>query len=53
MSTATSRPLTSLGELASKRQHSTDVDTPCKIDVEKLNFYYGDKRALQDISIRI
>ena len=53
MSTATSRPLTSLAELASKRQHSTDVDTPCKIDVEKLNFYYGDKRALQDISIRI
>jgi phosphate transport system ATP-binding protein len=53
MSTATSRPLSSLGELASKRQDSTDIDTPCKIDVEKLDFYYGEKRALQEISIRI
>jgi phosphate transport system ATP-binding protein len=53
MSTATSRPLASLGELASKRHNTTDANVPCKIDVEKLNFYYGDKRALQDISIRI
>jgi len=53
MSTATPRQMTSLGELASKRQDSTDANTPAKIDVEKLNFYYGDKRALQDISIRI
>ena len=53
MSTATSRPLSSLGELASNRRDSTETNAPCKIDVEKLNFYYGDKRALQDISIRI
>jgi phosphate transport system ATP-binding protein len=53
MSTATSRPLPSLGELASNREDSTDADVPCKIDVETLNFYYGEKRALQDISIRI
>src|SRR5688572_15000968 len=53
MSTATSRPLASLGALTSNRQDSTDVNTPCKIDVENLNFYYGEKRALQDIAIRI
>ena len=53
MSTATSRPLPSLGELASNRKDSTDSNAACKIDVEKLNFYYGEKRALQDISIRI
>ena len=53
MSTAASRPLSSLGELASNRQDSTETNAPCKINVEKLNFYYGDKRALQDISIRI
>jgi phosphate transport system ATP-binding protein len=53
VSTATSRPLPSLGELASKRQETTDVNAPCKIEVDTLNFFYGDKRALQDISIRI
>jgi phosphate transport system ATP-binding protein len=53
MSTATSRPLARLGDLTSNRQDSTDTNVPPKIDVEKLDFYYGDKRALQDISIRI
>jgi phosphate transport system ATP-binding protein len=27
--------------------------TPLKIDVERLNFYYGPKRALEDITIRM
>ena len=53
MSTATSRPLSSLGELASKRHDDTDLNAACKIEVDALNFYYGEKRALQDISIRI
>jgi phosphate transport system ATP-binding protein len=53
MSTATSRPLARLGDLTSNRQDSTDTNVPPKIDVEKLDFYYGDKRALQEISIRI
>jgi phosphate transport system ATP-binding protein len=53
MSTA-ARPLASLGELASaSRRDSTDPDAPCKIEVDGLNFYYGSKRALQDISIKI
>ena len=53
MSTATPRPLSSLGELASGRQDTSDANAPCKIEVEGLNFYYSEKRALQDISIRI
>jgi phosphate transport system ATP-binding protein len=28
-------------------------DRPVKIDVEQLNFYYGDKRALHDISVKL
>ena len=53
MSTAPPRPLASLGALASGRRDTTDANAPCKIEVDALNFYYGDKRALQDISIRI
>jgi phosphate transport system ATP-binding protein len=29
------------------------VEMPVKIDVERLNFFYGPKRALEDISIKI
>jgi phosphate transport system ATP-binding protein len=32
---------------------SPDVEHPVKIDVEHLNFFYGQKRALQDISIQL
>jgi phosphate transport system ATP-binding protein len=53
MSTAPPRPLASLGTLASGRQDTSDANAPCKIEVDRLNFFYGDKRALQDISIRI
>ncbi len=53
MSAAPPRSLSSLGELASGRKDTSDANAPCKIEVDKLNFYYGDKRALQDISIRI
>ena len=42
MSTATSRPLSSLGELASNRQDATDLNSACKIEVDSLNFYYGE-----------
>jgi phosphate transport system ATP-binding protein len=42
----------SLGELA--RREPGDGNTgPCKIEADKLNFYYGEKRALQDISVKI
>ena len=52
MSTA-SRPLSSLGELATTRKTAEGPEGPSKINVESMNFYYGEKRALQDISIRI
>ena len=52
MSTA-SRPLSSLGELATARKTAEGPEAPSKIHVESMNFYYGEKRALQDISIRI
>ena len=52
MSTA-SRPLSSLGELAATRKTVEGPDAPSKIHVDSMNFYYGEKRALQDISIRI
>ncbi len=40
----------------SARTHAGGVpaaDTPIKIDVDTLNFYYGDKRALHEISIKL
>ena len=52
MSTA-SRPLASLGELAATRKTAEGPDAPSKIHVDGMNFYYGETRALQDISIRI
>jgi phosphate transport system ATP-binding protein len=49
-----SRSLASLGELATTRKTAADgPDAPSKIRVDSMNFYYGEKRALQDISIRI
>jgi phosphate transport system ATP-binding protein len=43
----------SLGELASRRQPAPATSGPCKIEARGLSFYYGDARALQDISIAI
>jgi phosphate transport system ATP-binding protein len=48
-----SRSLSSLGELATARKTAEGPEAPSKIHVESMNFYYGEKRALQDISIRI
>ena len=52
MSTA-SRPLASLGDLAQTRKTVDGPEAPSKIHVDSMNFYYGEKRALQEISIRI
>ena len=45
----------SLAGVASSRpgQQSAPLNTPIKIDVEGLNFYYGTKRALDGITIQI
>jgi phosphate transport system ATP-binding protein len=53
VSTATRRTPKSLGELASQREPATPTPGPCKIEADRLNFYYGDKRALHDISLQI
>jgi len=43
----------SLSELASRREASGPAAGPCKIEADRLNFFYGDTRALQDISLQI
>jgi len=44
----------SLGELASQREPPAPTPgTPCKIEADRLNFYYGDTRALQDITLQV
>jgi phosphate transport system ATP-binding protein len=48
-----SRPLASLGDLAQTRKTVDGPEAPSKIHVDSMNFYYGEKRALQEISIRI
>ena len=44
--------LPSLADLTSRPADAT-VDAACKIEAERMNFYYGTTRALHDISIRI
>jgi phosphate transport system ATP-binding protein len=41
------------GIAARKDPELPRVDQPAKIEAESLNFYYGEKRALQDISLKI
>ena len=43
----------SLGALASRNQPPEHTPGPCKIEAQGMNFYYGETRALQDISIQI
>jgi len=48
------RTVPSLAGVASRGgQSATALDKPLKIDVHDLSFYYGDKRALDDITIQI
>jgi phosphate transport system ATP-binding protein len=53
MSAAPARSIPSLSGVASGRTAQPPVDLPVKIAAQGLNFYYGDKRALQDISVQI
>jgi phosphate transport system ATP-binding protein len=50
---APARPIPSLGALRASRSNTPDAGGPCKIEADHLNFYYGEKRALQDISVKI
>jgi phosphate transport system ATP-binding protein len=53
MSTAARTAPPSLGDLTTRRDPPAPVAGPCKIAAEGMNFYYGEKRALQDISLEI
>jgi phosphate transport system ATP-binding protein len=52
MSTA-ARSVPSLSAVARRTEAAKPTDLPAKIQAEQLNFFYGAKRALQDISIQI
>jgi len=43
----------SLAGVAARAPQPAVVDRPAKIEAERLNFYYGGTRALQDISVRL
>jgi phosphate transport system ATP-binding protein len=47
------RPLPSLGDITSSRQPAAESNAPCKIEADHLNFFYSEKRALEDISVKI
>jgi phosphate transport system ATP-binding protein len=52
--TAASRTVPSLAGVANRGgQTGAALDKPVKIDVDDLSFYYGEKRALDDITIQI
>jgi phosphate transport system ATP-binding protein len=43
----------SLSSLVSRRETPPAAPGPCKIEAERMNFFYSEKRALQDISVQI
>ena len=43
----------SLARIAARTEPPARTDRPAKIEAEGMNFYYGEKRALQDISVKI
>ena len=53
MTTATRAQPRSLGEIASRREPPQPQAGACKIEAQGLDFYYGQKRALQEISLKI
>ena len=50
MSTS-ARSLPSLASLTSRQTPPARTDLPVKIEARRMNFYYGDKQALQNISV--
>jgi phosphate transport system ATP-binding protein len=43
----------SLSDIASRREPPQATPGPCKIEADHMNFFYGDKRALQEITLKI
>jgi phosphate transport system ATP-binding protein len=46
-------PLPSLADVAARRDRPAEANRPIKIQAEHLDFYYGDTRALHDISLGV
>jgi phosphate transport system ATP-binding protein len=46
-------PLASLADVAARRDRPSEGNRPMKIQAENLDFYYGDTRALHDISLGV
>ena len=46
-------PLSSLADVAARRDRPAEANRPIKIQAEHLDFYYGDTRALHGISLGI
>jgi phosphate transport system ATP-binding protein len=53
MTTATRPPLGTLAHLVTRAANPDAAPAPPKIDAKGLNFYYGQTRALQDISVSL
>ena len=53
MSVAAGPTPPSLGDIVAEREPPPQTSGRCKIEARGLNFYYGDKRALEAISIKI
>ena len=53
MSVATGSTPPSLGAIAAQREPPPETSDSCKIEARAMNFYYGEKRALESISIKI
>jgi phosphate transport system ATP-binding protein len=51
--TSGARPLSSPPRVAKPKPHEPTATAPLKVEAEHLNFFYGTKQALHDISIRI
>jgi phosphate transport system ATP-binding protein len=53
MTTAARTVPPSLADLASRREPPGITAGPCKIEADHMDFFYGDKRALQEITLKI
>ena len=51
--TGVTRTVASLAGIANRGSQAAALDAPVKIGVDRLNFYYGEKRALDGISIEM
>jgi phosphate transport system ATP-binding protein len=53
MTTATRTVPPSLADIVTRREPPGPTPGPCKIEAEHMDFFYGEKRALQEITLKI